>query len=173
MQPLLLSDDDEYHEPVRVSTHVTGRAVVPNVVRVRTVDWPEHDAFIAHLDRLKRLRGYRYDVALAEAADISHSAISNWRSKKQKPSSAAITALAGALEVDPLDLATRAGIAAGWAPAPAPARLPVELEHLIDQYQTASDTRRAELLGRIQWVSEWFDATGTTGDNGPRQRRAS
>lgn len=147
---------------------------MPTVVRVRTVEWPEHEAFIAHLDRLKHLRGYRYDIALAEAAEISHSSISNWRGRKQKPSPEAITGLAKALDVDPLDLATRAGVAAGWAPVPAPARLPVELEYLIDQYRAASDQRRAELLGKVHFISEWFDATTTGGNgDGPRQRRAS
>lgn len=171
MIPPHVSHADLYTQLVRERTHVTGRKPGPNLVRVRTVEWPEHEAFIAHLDRLKRLRGYRYDIALAEAAEISHSAISNWRSRKQRPSLAAITSLAKALDTDPHDLAARAGVAEGFTQAATPAQLPPELEHLIDQYTTASPDRRTELLARIAWISEWFDATdGGDGDERPRRR---
>lgn len=155
---------------VREGTHVTGRAAVPNLVRVRTVEWPERGAFIAHLDRLKDARGFRYDVALAEAAEISHSAISNWRAGKQRPSLTAIRKLAAALDVDQHDLAARAGVAEGFAQASTPTQLPPELETLLDQYQAADPNRRAELLQRIAWVSEWFDATTSRrGDERPRR----
>lgn len=171
-----MSDDYATHGPdlreSRARTHVTGRAEVPNLVRVRTVEWPEREAFIAHLDRLKDARGFRYDVALAEAAEISHSAISNWRSGKQRPSLTAIRKLAAALDVDHHDLAARAGVAEGFAQASTPTQLPSELEILIDQYQTADTNRRSELLQRLAWVSEWFDATAPKpGDE--RSRRAS
>lgn len=158
-------------ENVREGTHVTGRATVPNLVRVRTVDWPEREAFIAHLDRLKDARGFRYDAALAEAAEISHSAISNWRSGKQKPSLTAITKLAAALDVNAHDLAARAGVAEGFAQASTPTQLPPELELLIDQWQTADPNRRAELAARVQFVTEWFEATSPRPAEG-RQRRA-
>ena len=155
---------------VRARAHVTGRAAAPRVVRVRTVDWPERTAFMEHLDTLKRRRGFRHDSALAEAADFSHTTISNWRSGKQRPSITNITKVATALDVDPTDLAARAGIAEGFAQASTPRQLPAELEYLLDQYASADPNRRAELLGRVAWVSEWFDAT-STGD--ARTRRAS
>lgn len=156
---------------VRVRAHVTGRASVPNVVRVRTVEWPEHEAFIAHLDALKASRGFRYDIALAEAADISHTSISNWRAKKQRPSLTAITRLANALNVDASDLAARAGVAAGFAQASTPMQLPAELETLIDQYRLADANRRTELLARVSWVTEWFEATQPPDERA--RRRAS
>ncbi|MEU4570819.1 helix-turn-helix transcriptional regulator [Micromonospora sp. NPDC023956] len=139
---------------------------------MRTVEWPEREAFVAHLDRLKEQRGYRYDVALAEAAEISHSAISNWRSGKQKPSLTAITKLAGALDVSAHDLAARAGVAEGFAQASTPTQLPAEIETLIDYVTTADGNRRAELLSRVAWVIEWFEAT-TPRSGDERSRRAS
>lgn len=167
-----ISYTDVTSDNVRDRTHVTGRASVPHHLRVRTVEWPEREAFIAHLDRLKQQRGIRYDVALAEAAEISHSAISNWRSGKQKPSLANVIKLADALDVDRQDLAARAGVAEGLARASVPTQLPPELELLIDQYQTADPNRRAELLSRVQFVTEWFDATTPRPGEG-RSRRAS
>lgn len=140
--------------------------------RVRTVDWPEREKFVAHLDRLKEARGFRYDVALAEAADISHTSISNWRAGKQKPSLPAIMKLADALDVDATDLAARAGVAEGLARASVPTQLPPELELLFDQYQTADPNRRVELLARVQFVTEWFEATSPRPGDG-RTRRAS
>lgn len=169
--PAAVTDAEQPGANVRERSHVTGRATVPNLVRVRTVDWPERDAFIAHLDRLKDQRGFRYDVALAEAADISHSAISNWRSGKQRPSLTAITKLAAALDVNAHDLAARAGVAEGFAQASTPTQLPPQLELLIDQYQTADPNRRAELLSKVEFISEWFDATAPKPDE--RSRRAS
>lgn len=172
MMPPHISDTGLSRTDVREHAHVTGRAAVPNLVRVRTVEWPEREAFIAHLDRLKQQRGIRYDVALAEMADISHSAISNWRSGKQRPSLTAITRIAAALDVDKHDLAARAGVAEGFAQASTPTQLPPELELLLDQYQTADSNRRAELLARVAWVSEWFDATTPARPVDERQRRA-
>lgn len=166
------STTDVTSENVRAGTHVTARVAVPNLVRVRTVEWPERDAFVAHLDRLKDARGYRYDVALAEAADISHSAISNWRSGKQKPSLTAITKLAAALDVNAHDLAARAGVAEGFAQASTPTQLPPELETLIDHYQAAEPNRRAELLAFVARVNEWFEGTAPKPSEG-RSRRVS
>ncbi|MFG2165556.1 helix-turn-helix domain-containing protein [Micromonospora chersina] len=139
---------------------------------MRTVEWPEREAFVAHLDRLKEARGFRYDVALAEAADISHSAISNWRSGKQKPSITAITKLAAALDVNAHDLAARAGVAEGFAQASTPTQLPAEVETLLDHVQTASGNRLTELLAFVSKVNEWFEGTQPRG-NGERARRAS
>lgn len=157
---------------LRERTRVTARVAVPNLLRVRMVDWPERERFIEHLDRLKASRGFRYDAALAEAAEISPSAISNWRSGKQRPSLTAIVRVADALDVDKHDLAARAGIAEGLAQASTPTQLPAELETLIDQYQTADTNRRAELLQRVTWISEWFEATTPRPGDG-RTRRAS
>ncbi|MFE9192020.1 helix-turn-helix domain-containing protein [Micromonospora sp. NPDC007208] len=171
MLPPQISDMSTAIDEVRAVTHVTGRATVPRFVRVRTVEWPERDAFIAHLDRLKEARGFRYDVALAEAADVSHSAISNWRSGKQKPSLTAITKLAAALDVNPHDLAARAGVAEGFAQASTPTQLPPELETLLDHYQTAESNRRAELLSFVSRVNEWFEGTAPR-PIGERDRRA-
>ena len=165
-----ISTTEQSIDDVRDRTHVTGRAAVPDSVRVRTVDWPEREAFIAHLDRLKESRGFRYDVALAEAAEISHSAVSNWRSGKQKPSLTAITKLAAALNVNAHDLAARAGVAEGFAQASTPTQLPAEVETLIDHVQTASGNRLAELLSFVGRVNEWFEGTAPRSDE--RQRRA-
>ncbi|MET7867941.1 helix-turn-helix domain-containing protein [Micromonospora taraxaci] len=155
-------------DELREHTHVTARAVVPNLLRVRK-DWPEHEGFIAHLDALKKNRKLRYDSALAELADVDPSTISNWRSGKQRPSLKAITDLAIALDVDPTDLAARAGVAEGLARASTPTRLAPELEILIDQWQTADPNRRAELVARVAWISEWFDATAPPASERPRR----
>lgn len=169
--PPLISQPSKPVDDVRVFTHVTARVVVPDSVRVRTLEWPEQEAFIAHLDRLKEARGFRYDVALAEAAELSHSTISNWRAGKQKPSVVAITKLATALDVDPSDLAARAGVAEGLARASVPTQLPPELETLLDHYQTAEPNRRSELLSFVSRVNEWFEATMPRSSE--RTRRAS
>ncbi|MEV4767754.1 helix-turn-helix domain-containing protein [Micromonospora humida] len=137
---------------------------------MRTVDWPQHADFIAHLDRLKEARGIRYDAALAEAAEFHPSVLSNWRSGKQRPSLTNITKLATALDVNAHDLAARAGVAEGFAQASTPTQLPAEVETLIDHVQTADPNRRAELLSRIAWVNEWFEATiQRPGDERPRR----
>ncbi|WP_158560017.1 helix-turn-helix transcriptional regulator [Micromonospora sp. LHW51205] len=138
---------------------------------MRTVDWPEREAFIAHLDRLKQARGIRYDAAIAEMAEFHPSVISNWRSGKQRPSLSSIVQLADALDVDKYDLAARAGVAEGLARASVPTQLPDEIELLIDQWQTADPNRRVELLARVQFVTEWFEATTPRPGDG-RARRA-
>lgn len=161
-----------YAKELLAHERVTARARVPSLLRVRAIEWPEQEAFIAHLDRLKDARGYRYDAALAEAAEISQSAISNWRKGKQKPSLTAVVKLASALGVDPRDLAARAGVAEGLAQASTPTQLPPELETLFDHYQTAEPNRRAELLNFVNRVNEWFEATRPR-TSGERDRRAS
>lgn len=157
---------------MRDRTHVTGRARVGQDARVRTVEWPQKGEFIAHLDRLKDARGIRYDAALAEMAEFHPSVISNWRSGKQRPSLTNITKLAAALDVNAHDLAARAGVAEGFAQASTPTQLPAEIETLIDHVQTASGNRLGELLARIAWVNEWYEATKPRG-NGERAQRAS
>lgn len=169
------ADRTDPRQPIiglRDHTQVTGRATVRQDARVRTVDWPEQERFIEHLDRLKQARGIRYDSALAEMADFHPSVISNWRAGKQRPSLSSIVQLAEALDVDKYDLAARAGVAEGLARASVPTQLPAEIELLIDQWQTADANRRAELLSRLQFVTEWFEATTSRPGDG-RTRRAS
>lgn len=67
------------------------------LVRMRTIGWPQQAAFIAHLDRRKKEAGYRSDLALADAAGISHTSISNWRRGRQRPSMEALHGVAEAL----------------------------------------------------------------------------
>lgn len=142
----------------RTSTRVTGRAPVPNLVHVRTVDWPQREEFLRELDRLKDRHGYRYDAALAEAAGISHTAISNWRNGKVRPSVPTLQRLAGVLDVQPSTLMAASGLVIDEA-GDQPTEIPDELVKLLRQYENADDERRAALLARVAFVVEWFEAT--------------
>lgn len=82
---------------VRTHAHVTARTDPLYVVRVRTNEWPEHTAFISHIDRRRRQAGFATWQALSYATGISHTTISNWRSGKQRPSMDKLYPLAEAL----------------------------------------------------------------------------
>ena len=142
------------------------------LLRVRKVDWPEQAALIGRLDELKAREGYRHDSAVAEAAGISPTAISNWRNGKVKPSYASITAVAKALNEQPNQLAALAGILGEDAPTLRIEQLPAEIEHLGRLYREAGEDRRAELINQVNVVIHWFEATGST-ERRPRSRRAA
>jgi len=145
--------------PSHTRTRVTARAQVPMLLRVRKVDWPEQAALIGRLDELKAREGYRHDSALAEAAGISPTAISNWRNSKVKPSYVSISAVARALNEQPNALATIAGILGEDAPTERIEQLPAAIERLGRLYREADDDRRADLLKQVDVVNAWFEAT--------------
>ncbi len=144
---------------VRTRTRVTARAAVPNVLHVRTQEWPQQAEFLAQLDRLKERHGIRYDAALAEVAGISHTAISNWRLGKVRPSTAALTRLADALDEPSHPLIVAAGIIQGMPAGDDTIELPAQLRRLVDLYKAAGKERRVEILARVQFVVEWAEAT--------------
>jgi len=140
---------------------------------VRTVDWPQREEFLRELDRLKERHGYRYDAALAEAAGISHTAISNWRNGKVRPSIPTLQRLAAVLDVQPSTLMAASGLVideSGDEPPDQTMEIPDELAKLLRQYENADDERRAALLTRVAFVVEWFEAT-TEAAAPPRRRR--
>lgn len=155
---------------VRTCTRVTGRATIPSLVHVRTADWPERTAFLARVDELMRRDGYRHDSALAEAAGISHTALSNWRKGKVKPSLISVGAVARVFNEPPSALAKLAGLISDDGEPAAEPEVPSELQLLVRLYREADPVRRAELLARLEFVIEWFEATE---DKPAPRRRAS
>lgn len=79
------SETDHLHVGtiVRVSTHNAGR-------------WPR-DQFVAWLNNAMEKAGIKNDYELAQLAKIDHSSISSWRSGRQWPSPAKLTAIATVL----------------------------------------------------------------------------
>lgn len=62
------------------------------------------------LDSQRASAGYVTDFALAEAAGISHSTLSGWRSGRQTPTAKKLSVIAEALDIDPRYLWVRAGL---------------------------------------------------------------
>lgn len=157
---------------VRMRTRVTARASVPNLVRVRTVEWPQQQAFLDQLDGLKQRHGYRYDSGLAEAAGISHSAISNWRKGKQRPSADLLTKIAEAVGEQPHALIAAAGIMEHLGNVEDTLiSLPSEIQQLLGFYNSADETRKAEILARVRFVVEWAEATAEPPEGRTTRRR--
>lgn len=104
--------DERHHDRRTVAcarTDVTDATTLPYLVRMRT-DWPEREAFNALLDRLRSRSPYQTALALAEAAGISHTTLSSWRSGRQRPTLGNLQKVADALGVEAALLAEAAGI---------------------------------------------------------------
>ncbi|GAA1395302.1 helix-turn-helix domain-containing protein [Catellatospora coxensis] len=71
-------------------------------------DWPREEWF-AWFDRLVEDSEYPNEYQLARAAKVSHSAISNWRGGRQRPSTVSLRKLAGKLNVGEHEMLSRAG----------------------------------------------------------------
>jgi transcriptional regulator with XRE-family HTH domain len=145
-------------EDVRARTRVTGCAPVPNVVHVRTRDWPEQEAFLGQLDQLKKRHRITYDSALAELAGISHTAISNWRNGKQKPSATLISRIAEAVKEPAHPLLVAAGLIEGATAEINPiGDLPPALQRLITIYRSSDSAVRDRVLDQAAFVVEWAE----------------
>lgn len=96
----------------RSHTHETARPPTRSVVRMRTrQEWPRTEFFAWLDDVRKRVRpDLPHDYALAEAAGMSHSTISSWRSGRQRPTTAKLADVAEVLDIDPRHLWVRAGL---------------------------------------------------------------
>lgn len=95
---------------VRTRADVTIAGGPPYGVRMRTDRWPQREAFVAYLDDLRKRRGFRTNLALADASGVSHTAISNWRQGKQRPSLESLQQIAEVLGVPAHTLAEMAGV---------------------------------------------------------------
>lgn len=94
---------------VRAHTTVLVDASLGTVVRVRNLDnWPRED-FLNWLDREKDRANFKNDFELAEAAGISHSSISGWRTGRQRPSTVTLSKVAQALGVKSREAWLKAG----------------------------------------------------------------
>ncbi|MBG0560694.1 helix-turn-helix domain-containing protein [Actinoplanes aureus] len=118
---------------------------------MRTIEWPEREAFLSQLDQLKERHRIRHDSALAELAGISHTSISNWRNGKARPSTTAITRIASATEESARSLLTVAGLIEGQDDDADPlADLDPILRRLIVLYRNADHDERAEIVSTIE-----------------------
>lgn len=80
------------------------------LLRVRNSDWPMEE-FCAYLSAKRDAAGFASDAALARAADIDPSLISNWRNGNAQPSRKSLDKLAPVLKVRRMNLWIVAGIA--------------------------------------------------------------
>lgn len=74
------------------------------------VDWPQREAFFAHLDKLMAAAGIRYDSSLAAAAGIAETLVEHWRAGRRKPSLMTVSRVAEVLGESPAVLAKLAGL---------------------------------------------------------------
>lgn len=135
---------------VRASTNATGVFAPTNIVSVGTHDaWPRddwpRDAFFDWFDRVRPAAGFKNEYEFSRAAGISHSAISGWRSGRQRPSMALLSKVAKALDIAPREVWLKAGLVDEQDVAPASTR---------DDHEPAAADRRAIQLIRDSKLSE-------------------
>jgi transcriptional regulator with XRE-family HTH domain len=95
---------------MRAHTSFTERISTHKLLRVRNEEsWPAGD-FREYLDALMAAAGIPNDAALARAAEIDASLLSNWRSGKQQPSRRSLKKIAGPLRTRPASLYLMAGL---------------------------------------------------------------
>jgi transcriptional regulator with XRE-family HTH domain len=150
---------------VRTNTQKTQET--DTVMRVST-DWPR-EAFFEEFDRLLAESDYRNEYALAQAAGISHSTLSSWRSGRQRPSTKGLAAVARALgTVTALELWELAGLvahgtagvlgAAITAVAVMPAKpktAPKELFELAELYEQLDEDGRRAVRTQLEMAIMW------------------
>lgn len=144
--------------------NVRGEDDLSKVVRVST-DWPR-ETFFEEYDRLLAASDFRNEYALSQAAGISHSTLSSWRSGRQRPSTKGLAAIARELGVTALELWELAGLvtpgtaaslgvteeAASMSVRSAPPEL-AELTELYDQLdQDGRQAVRTQLQMAITWA---------------------
>lgn len=72
--------------------------------------WPEREAFFDWFDERKRIVKIRHDSVVARKAGLDGSSISSWRSGRQRPSSASLSAIAAVLEAGAQETWAKAGL---------------------------------------------------------------
>lgn len=72
--------------------------------------WPEREAFFDWFDERKRIVRIRHDAAVARKAGLDGSSISSWRSGRQRPTAASLSAVAAVLEAGAQETWARAGL---------------------------------------------------------------
>lgn len=92
---------------MRARKHVRSHTQAATVLRVS--EWPR-DKFFELYDELARRSAFAHDGAVADAAGISASMISRWRSGKAKPARESLSKLAKAFGVSGMELWEAAGI---------------------------------------------------------------
>lgn len=109
---------------LRPRTHVTSEQDAGNLVRMRTQEpapkpW-KREAFFRWLDRrISQVDPPIPDMqTLANLSGVSHSALSNWRKGKYRPSLDSLSLLAGPLQVTKEAVWAEAGIVPDLDPAP-------------------------------------------------------
>jgi transcriptional regulator with XRE-family HTH domain len=119
-------------------------------------DWPRTDFFDWFDDVRKRLRpDLPHDYALAEAAGMSHSTISSWRSGRQRPTTAKLSDVAQVLDLDPRHLWVHAGLMSaeevGLDPSAEPGPLldADEATRQMIEGSNLSPEKKAELLAML------------------------
>lgn len=135
---------------VRLATNVARVFAPTNIVSVGTHDaWPRddwpRDAFFDWFDRVRPAAGFKNEYEFSRAAGISHSAISGWRSGRQRPSMATLSKVGKALGVAPREVWLVAGLVNEQDVAPAIAQ---------DGREPAAEDRRAIEMIRSSKLSE-------------------
>lgn len=151
----------------RVRANVQAEGDATRVVRVST-DWPR-EAFFREFDRLLAESDFRNEYALAQAAGISHSTLSSWRSGRQRPSTKGLAAIARAFEtVTSLELWELAGLVADGTTAKlgipgasdptthrTPRRSPPELDELDELFSQLDDAGQQAIRTQLQMAITW------------------
>lgn len=116
-------------------------------------DPPAGNTWATYLRATRKAKGMTVDE-LADKAEVHRMTIMRWESGRGGFSHKTIEKVALALGVDPgAALALARGDTATELPPP----LPGPLATLVQHYQDMSDTDRAQLLERVDWVNEWAD----------------
>ncbi|BAL85498.1 putative DNA-binding protein [Actinoplanes missouriensis 431] len=127
-------------------------------MHVRTIEWPEQEAFLQQLDAVKQRHKIRHDSALAELAGISHTAVSNWRNRKARPSLTAITRIAEAIEESPQPLLAAAGLIEDQDDSIDPlAGMPDSIRRMVALYRAGDETLRTRLEMGALVLTEFAD----------------
>jgi transcriptional regulator with XRE-family HTH domain len=144
---------------------------------VRNRDWPVEE-FNKYLTARRDQAGFANDSALARAADLDPSQLSNWRNGKAQPSRRSLNKLAPVLKVARMSLWILAGIADDEdVAAPPPSQFdnaPPEIIDLVTLYHDPrmTDDDRASLR---KWLS--YQIAGVRSELGarsvPRDRRSA
>lgn len=147
-------------DSVRAHAHVTSSPAGPYGVRMRTVDWDQRAQFMAYLRDLRVRAGFRNDAALADAAGVSHTTLSSWRTGRQKPSLDGLQRIADALGVPAHTLAEQAGVVdparfGRTAPTGDVEELSKILQEILDMEELSDEDRDYFIArARADWEAE-------------------
>lgn len=163
---------------MRAHTLFTDRDPSNRLLRVRNgQSWPAGD-FRDYLDALMAAADIPNDAALARAADIDASLLSNWRSGKQQPSRRSLKKIAGPLRTRPAALYLMAGLDERedleLSDADDLTVWPREFHELREVYeQYAAAARGDEVLDAIGTLVLGLAARMGTNDRPSRRRRTA